>query len=392
MQRLKHPLLIGVLIGMLGCAGAKKIKESPDHMVDPDNCGQKGNVCVSRNDGACREGYCRCNGNNDCHWPEECRTGVCQPQDKDGLSCLTDNDCGGGQFCIGNHCSRSVCLSEICDGFDNNCDGQVDEPEKTDIACYNWPPGTLGIGACHAGIRSCFMGVYTPCLHEFVPHAEVGRFSCDGKDSDCDGCIDGSGGGTIGCKVAPVPTATFIIVLDTSGSMSMYIEPSKMVLDTPTFAKFKDDLRFKWCLIDVAAETFPFIKVVQSCTDFDTFLNTLNTFAQGQNGGEPTYDAVYNISTGIYDAELNLNRDSMPVIIVFGDEYAQTLMTPVPLNEFKVCDALDNRGAFLTIITHPLVYPDWDECAADFSYPLSIVPAEMEESLKGALSLPCFKD
>ncbi len=394
MLKSKHSLLVGVLIGVLGCAQGRDTGKTTDPNLtpqnDPDNCGHHGNICVARGDGACREGYCRCNSNNDCHWPEECRTGVCQPQDKDGYACWTDTDCAGGQFCIGNRCSRSVCLSEICDGFDNNCDGQIDEPEKTDIVCYTGPPATLGIGACHAGVRSCFMGMYTPCLHEFVPHQEIGRFSCDGKDSDCDGCIDGSGRGTIGCKKAPVPTATFIVVLDTSGSMAIHIEPSKKVLATPTFAKFKDDPRFKWCLIDVAAETFPFIKVVQSCTDFDTFLNTLNTFVQGQNGDEPTYDAVWNISTGVYDTELDLDPDSMPVIIVFGDEPAQTQMIPV-LNEYTVCGAVDARGAFLAIITHPTVYPDWDECAADFSFPLSTDPKEMEESLKGALSLPCFE-
>lgn len=358
---------------------------------DPDNCGRKGNFCISRGDGACREGYCRCNSNNDCHWPEECRTGICQPQDKDGYACWIDNDCGGGQFCIGNRCSRSVCLTEICDGFDNNCDGQVDEPEKTDIVCYTGPPSSLGIGACHAGVRSCFMGMYTPCLHEFVPHAEVGRFSCDGKDSNCDGCIDGSGGGTIGCRKAPVPHISFTFVLDTSGSMDMYIKPSMKVLASPTFAKFKGDPRFDFCLIDVAAEFDPFIKVVQSCTDFDNFLNTLNTFVQGQSGNEPTYDAVYDISTGVYDAELGLKPDSMPVIIVFGDEPAQTYMTPA-LHEYKVCQAVDDRGALLSVITSMSVYSDWDECAADFTFPLSTDPKEMEESLKGAFSLPCFQN
>lgn len=391
MNKPKYQLLISLLFIAFSCARAKKNEKLPDLKTDPKNCGRQGNVCISQGSGSCREGYCRCNSNNDCHWPEECRTGICQPQDKDGADCLIDADCAGGQFCIGNHCSRSVCLTEICDGFDNDCNGETDESEKTDIACYNGPPATLGVGACHAGMRICFMGMYTECLHEFVPHAEVGRFSCDGKDSDCDGCIDGSGGGTAGCKKAPVPHATFIIVLDTSGSMRMHIEPSKQVLFSPTFAKFKGDMRFDWCLIDVAAETPTHIKVVQSCTDFDTFLNTLSTFVYGQAGDEPTYDAVSNISTGVYDAELNIKPDSMPVIIVFGDEPAQTLLKP-PLNEFKVCDSVDARGAFLSVITDPSVYPDWDECAADFIFPLSTDPSEMEKSLEGVLSLPCFKN
>jgi hypothetical protein len=54
------------------------------------------------------------------------------------------------------------------------------------MPCYGGPPGTAGVGACHAGQRRCVLGVDLGCDGEQQPVAE----RCNGADDDCDGVTD----------------------------------------------------------------------------------------------------------------------------------------------------------------------------------------------------------
>jgi len=73
---------------------------------------------------------------------------------------------------------------EVCDGQDNNCNGQVDEGVQQ--ACYSGPAGTNGVGECHAGSQVCVAGAWGACQGEVTPAVEV----CNGLDDDCDGIAD----------------------------------------------------------------------------------------------------------------------------------------------------------------------------------------------------------
>jgi IgGFc binding protein len=99
--------------------------------------------------------------------------------------------------------------TEVCDGaiVDEDCDGQVNE-EGAGCACvpgsvercYEGPSGTLGVGACAAGTKTCAADgkSYGPCLGQTRPSPEV----CEDKlvDEDCDGQINEEGAG---CTCVP---------------------------------------------------------------------------------------------------------------------------------------------------------------------------------------------
>lgn len=116
--------------------------------------------------------------------------------------------------------AQCVPSQEVCDGADNDCDGQSDNPPFADApsagqtGCWNqagncctfsnlnWcpPPGatcgsTGGLSSpCAAGTITCDEGAWT-CANVQPPQTEV----CDGSDNNCNGATDeGTEAGT-GC-------------------------------------------------------------------------------------------------------------------------------------------------------------------------------------------------
>lgn len=100
--------------------------------------------------------------------------------------------CGTGfEFCTNGSwqgCTATQPVSEVCDRQDNDCDGLIDEVEDLSVSlCYTGPQKTVGFGACMPGVTRCVNGS-SVCWGEVTPQKEI----CDGKDNDCDGELDES--------------------------------------------------------------------------------------------------------------------------------------------------------------------------------------------------------
>jgi Putative metal-binding motif len=83
-------------------------------------------------------------------------------------------------------------FAEICDGVDNDCNGSIDEG----CQCLNSSTRACGSGTgeCSPGLQTCTSGVWGICAGEAGPSPD-GPGACDGLDNDCNGIIDD----TCGC-------------------------------------------------------------------------------------------------------------------------------------------------------------------------------------------------
>ncbi len=130
-----------------------------------------------------------------------CGMGACQ---------ITVPSCANGQpqTCVPPAPASTV---EQCDGVDDNCNGTVDEgctcTNGSTQPCYSGADGTLGVGACKGGTQTCANGQWGSCVGEVIPTAEV----CDGVDQNCDGNVNQGAcnlanatsvcGGASGCQI-----------------------------------------------------------------------------------------------------------------------------------------------------------------------------------------------
>ena len=101
----------------------------------------------------------------------------CVDNDDDNDDDPDDLDCAPWDAAV-NHGA-----AEVCDGIDNNCNDEVDE-NIGQLAC--------GKGVCFHTMATCLDGVVQSCDPMEGAHLEL----CDGKDNDCDGLVDEDLGAT----------------------------------------------------------------------------------------------------------------------------------------------------------------------------------------------------
>jgi hypothetical protein len=179
------------------------------------NCGECDNACAFRNALAlcsvcdCTDADCKgCGGG--AAQGHKCALGACLPNPDPGVNAsfinLNGDRTDGCEYYCLLPTGQTGTQPEVCDGYDNDCDGCPDgirtgfdaqglpicapHPALTTGYCQ-LVAGTCNLttgvctGECKAGVNTCQQGV-TGCFGYVGPSYEV----CNGKDDDCDGATD----------------------------------------------------------------------------------------------------------------------------------------------------------------------------------------------------------
>lgn len=133
------------------------VDEDFDLQNSVDDCGVCGRRCQAQNATAA------------------CAVGICQFTCLPGFNDLDVNAPGCEYVCPVNPPEP-----ELCNNFDDDCDGTIDEGDpEGGAACGS------SVGECTAGTETCQFGALF-CVGAGGPSTDV----CDGLDNDCDGTVD----------------------------------------------------------------------------------------------------------------------------------------------------------------------------------------------------------
>ena len=156
-----------------------------------------GSVCIGV---ACAPG---CSDVQACPGGLTCCGKGCVDVTKNVLDCgVCSNACApppnATAVCVASKCGLGACVGgfEDCDldpanGCEENSlqDGPCKCTPGTQISCYEGAPGTIGVGPCHAGIKTCNADglAFGACAGEVLPSADI---CANSIDEDCNGVVD----------------------------------------------------------------------------------------------------------------------------------------------------------------------------------------------------------
>ena len=344
------------------------------------------------------------------------------PEKGDTRECLDDAQCGGTQVCeainscddsdnpncfevlmwsecanpdLGQECGidEGVCVkgktacvageiicegeqkpldNELCNGLDDNCNGEVDEffanesyvmESPPEPWCYSGPEETMTLGICQPGQYVCSQdtGEWV-CQGDVTP---APRNCTNGRDNDCDGNID---------ERQEVPT-DIVFFIDRSTSMNPYYEPIITAVRSFNHHNIQNqNTHIRIALIEVPGEINEQCEVFLANpnlneafmlpSEVEQAIVQLNSTVDNR-GREPTWDCPYLAGHKDNPLELNYAENSAKIFISFTDEEGQSYL-PTQVTEQKVAAVLSGNDTESLFSAGEVKFYSFDKQPSDF--------------------------
>lgn len=244
-----------------------------------------------------------------------------------------------------------IARDEVCNNFDDDCDGKVDEQEDLGIRpCYEGDQNNLLYGICRFGVERCVDGKWL-CSGQVLPKAEA----CNGLDDNCNGLIDEVKGSGI----------DIIFAMDYSSSMA---DKLRMVNDIllQWSAKYANRTDIKVALVGAptdAVKDDQKVIVMLPLSDVLTFITEARRHIYASGGGsEATLDAIYFLTDRRNPMGINWTPDYARAVFLFTDEEPQSYASPIVTEIVAMNMSIINNVNVFVFTNHPswrswTVYP-----------------------------------
>lgn len=308
---------------------------------------------------------------------------------KEGVCRYAKQECVNGEW-VCNY--PDTFGNEICDGYDNDCDGLIDEdtPDEplfsdSERFVYDDDISTINVGECRAGYKECVDG------REYLRNMRtpITEICGNDDDDDCDGITDEIEN--------PNQTTDFAFIIDYSGSMNYIIDSVADALCDWSRQGVLNTSRFAVVAVGHSNGDSREIKLITDFTDSGTACNFIrtNNIISNYGGIEYQMDAIYEIN------EINsrlgnlswLNNDRK--VLVFSDEVLQQNLAPSVEEAIQIIAEQCQQnsymiGAFIfrNVFDHQLWLDLTQVCGGFLDY-LDDEPEDMIETLNYWIGTDC---